>query len=362
MKRILTFACLVAVAAGCVREEVQEPLVTGHKIYARIAGDETKVQLNSAQKTVWTAGDRITVLGEYDGYNKSDWTFDGQTGDRNGSFTIASKAKYSDLAFGDGYHAIYGPFDGPAKIDGRLVLLSEVLASQDYIPGSYGLQANVMYGKSDDGTNFRFSNMLGYLRLSLTGDKVVDRIVLAGNRDETLAGDFYFYTDEAPETLHWNGNSSRQIVLGCGDAGVQLSDEPVDFYFVLSPMTFESGISVEIHFKDGTFYPQSTTKSVTIARNTILSMSDIATGEGSWQTVTVYHKGQLMYAPYFSGGTALSGMIMWGDGQTTGLGAVESHKFIGSEASHTVQAKVKDADFFRLDSCEGVSKIDLSGF
>lgn len=360
MKRILAFACLVAIAAGCVREEVQEPLDAGHKIYARITGDETKVQLNSARKTVWTTGDQITVLGEYSGYNKSDWTFDGQTGDRDGSFSRISYGTYSGIDFEDKYHAIYGPYDGLNMIDGRLVLFSEVLAAQTYVPGSYGLQANVMYGTSNDGTDFRFINMLGYLRLSLTGDKVVDRIVLSGNKGETLAGDFYFFTDDF-QTLHWNGNSSRQIVLDCGD-GVQLTDEPVDFYFVLPPMDFESGISVEVHFRDGSFYPQTTTKPLTIERNTILPMSEINTGDTHWQTVSLYHTGELIYAPYFSGGTALSGMMVWGDGQTTVLGSVESHRFTDSESSHTVQAKVKDADFFGLDSCEGISKIDLSGF
>lgn len=360
MKRILAFACLVAIAAGCVREEVQEPLYAEHKIYARITGDETKVQLNSARKTVWTAGDQITVLGEYGGYNYSEWTFDGQTGDRGGSFTLTSAGKFNDFNFGDKYHSIYGPYDGLNMIGGRLVLFSEVLAAQTYVPGSYGLQANVMYGTSGDGTDFRFSNMLGYLRLGLAGDKIVDSIVLSGNKGETLAGDFYFFTDDF-QTLHWNGNSSRQIVLDCVD-GVQLTDEPADFYFVLPPMTFGSGISVEIHFRDGSFYPQTTTKPLTIARNTILSMSEINTGDAHWQTVSLYHTGELIYAPYFSGGTALSGMMVWGDGQTTVLGSVESHRFTDSQPSHIVQAKVKDADFFGLDSCEGISKIDLSGF
>ncbi len=360
MKRILAFACLVAVAAGCVREEVQEPLDAEHKIYARIIGDETKVQLNSARKTVWTAGDQITVLGEYGGYNYSEWTFDGQTGDRGGSFSLNSYGTYPGIDFGGKYHSLYGPYGDLTVMDEKLVLFSEVLAAQTYIPGSYGLQANVMYGTSDDGTDFRFSNMLGYLRLGLAGDKVVDRIVLSGNKGETLAGDFYFFTDDF-QTLHWNGNSSRQIVMDCGD-GVQLTDEPVDFYFVLPPMTFGSGISVEIHFRDGSFYPQTTTKSLTIERNTILHMSEINTGDAHWQTVSLYHTGELIYAPYFSGGTALSGMMVWGDGQTTVLGSVESHRFTDSQPSHTVQAKVKDADFFRLDSCEGISKIDLSGF
>lgn len=360
MKRILAFACLVAVVAGCVREEVQEPLDAGHKIYARITGDETKVQLNSARKTVWTEGDQITVLGEYGGYNYSEWTFDGQTGDRDGSFTLTLSGIFDGLDFGDKYHSIYGPYKGLNMIGERLVLFSEVLAAQTYVHGSYGLQANVLYGTSDDGTDFRFINLLGYLRLSLTGDKVVDRIVLSGNKGETLAGDFYFFTDDF-QTLHWNGNSSRQIVLDCGD-GVQLTDEPVDFYFVLPPIDFESGISVEVYFKDGSFYPQATTNPVTIARNTILSMSEINTGDTHWQTVSLYHTGELIYAPYFSGGTALSGMMVWGDGQTTVLGSVESHRFTDSQPTHTVQAKVKDANFFRLDSCEGISKIDLSGF
>ncbi len=360
MKRILVFACLVVVAAGCVRDEVQEPLDAGHKIYARITGDETKVQLNSARKTVWTAGDMITVLGEYVGYNYSKWTFDGQTGDRDGSFTLASTGIISDFKFGDKYHSIYGPYDGLNMIDGRLVLFSEVLAAQTYVPDSYGLQANVMYGTSDDGKDFQFSNMLGYLRLNLAGDKAVDRIVLAGNEGETLAGDFYFFTDDFL-ALHWNGNSSRQIVLDCGE-GVQLTDEPSYFYFALRPMTFGSGISVEIHFKDGSFYPQTTTKPLTIERNTILPMSEINTGDALWQTVSLYHTGTSIYAPYFSGGTALSGMMVWGDGQTTVLGTVEHHRFIDSQPSHTVQAKVKDADFFSLESCEGVSMIDLSGF
>lgn len=87
MKKCYLILALAAILASCAKNDValdEQPIaVSKNKIYASI-GDDTRVQLNQELKSVWNAGDEITIIGpkEY-----SQWSFDGKTGDRVGVFS-----------------------------------------------------------------------------------------------------------------------------------------------------------------------------------------------------------------------------------------------------------------------------------
>lgn len=353
---------------------VDEPRMDNaeNKIYASIDaledgenGDsETRVELNNKKQTVWTAGDQITVFYSED---IEVWQFDGNTGDRSGSFSYLGGYGYKNpnINYKNKYYALYlANLTFASYNDGTPAFTTTVPSVQYYKNQSYGLNTNAMLGVSSDGKNYKFMNLLSYLRLSLTGDKVIKKIELTNNADSNSAicGTLYVNIDGS---VFWKtdaSNHSNTITLDCGD-GVQLSSTPTDFYFTLPAVELSNGISVMVTFTDGTVFPKSTSKSITLERNTIQPMKSFDTGgEVEWQTISISHTGNKIYAPYFYGSSALTGYIYWGDDYMSDVNSVTSYTYEDGAASHAITVKALGATAIEIDNCQGISEIDLTNF
>lgn len=333
------------------------------KIYASIdnfESSDTRVELNNKKQTVWTEGDEILVF--HNSYIRG-YTFDGKTGDRSGSFTHTSNygAPSDNFKVYDQYYAVHLPLTTYGKYsDNTPAFYTTIPATQSYKQDSYGVGTNALLGTSDDGVNFKFKNVFGYLRLGITGSKAVKSIEISGNSNETIAGDLAF--NKEAKITSWYQNQSTSITVDCGD-GVQLTDEPTYFYVTLPTMTFASGISLTINFSDDTIFPQSTSKSITIERNTIQPMATFDTGgEIEWQTVTIEHTGSTISAPYLFGSSAITGYIYWGDDNMSDINTLESYVYNDGIDSHTVTVKTVNATSFLIENCVGISEIDLTNF
>ena len=364
MKKGLLFLFVAVFAASCADNRINE--ITNNnceadQIYASIDDfdEETRVELNDNKQTVWTAGDEIITF--YSDAIKL-YKFNGNTGDRAGSFSYMGTYDYtnSNIIY-DQHYAVYLADLSIAYLDdGSPVFVTTLPATQEYKEQSYGLNTNAMLGSSNDSKNFKFKNLFSYLRLSITGDKVVKNIVIEGNNDETLTGQFYILTDGS---LMWREAQSQTITLDCG-AGVPLSDIPTEFYITIPPLTLNKGINVTITFTDGTVYPKKTSKTIAFSRNTIQPMATFDTNSDNtvWQTININHSGSKIYAPYLFGSSALSGIIYWGDDYMSEVNTVESYTYDDGQPSHTVTIKSMNATTFVLYGCTGVSEIDLSNF
>lgn len=338
-----------------------------NKIYASIddsdyadSDDGTRVELNDKKQTVWTAGDKIMIFEFGKIY---EWKFDGKTGDRNGSFSKTGTSytdPYGKTTNYDKYYALYLSDLTVAQFSDKSPGFGTTLpATQHYKDHSYGLNTNAMLGTSSDGKNYQFINLMGYLRLSLTGNKVVKSITLESNNGETLAA--HIYVHKSSDYIIYD-KTSTSITLDCGD-GVQLTDVPTEFYFTILPQTLSKGISVVVNFTDGTVFPKSTSKSITIERNHIQPMKNFNTGgEVEWQTVSILHTGSKIYAPYFYGSSALSGYIYWGDDYMSDVNSVSSYTYDDGMASHTITVKTMGTTAIEIDNCQGISEIDLTNF
>lgn len=363
MKRLVIFAIAATMLASCSKDTTVDMLPTDDsKIYASIENEESRVQLQNLH-TVWNAGDRIVVHSPND---LTLWSFNGKTGDRKGSF---SKVGYfnvnaSSLAIFDKYYALYSydNYFNFGTVGSKPAIIMTAPSTQTYLKDSYGLHANTMLGTSNDGVNYTFKNIHGYLRLSLTGDKVVSKIELCGNKSEILAGEFYFTTDN-PDKHYWYQSQTSTITLDCG-SGVALSDTPTNFYFVVPPITFTDGILVNIHFSNGDVYPKATSKPITITRNTIQPMATIPTdGNVQWKYIYIHHTGDEIIVPKIPNGAPSAVTVNWGDGNTTLLGDISRrYYYLDGAASHVISIKTAETTLFEMDSCEGISKIDLSNF
>lgn len=369
MKRILLLSLIVILGVACVQDSVEEQsskIVADNKIYASI-GDletETRVELNRSKQTVWTESDQITVFHSDD---VEVWEFDGKTGDRSGSFSYRGSYNYqnSKIDYKNKYYALYladliiAYYD-----DGTPVFSTTVPSVQYYKEQSYGLNTNAMLGVSSDGKNFEFKNLMSYIRLSLTGDKVVKSIELCSNSSTPLAiaGSLYVNIDGS---LLWNtrqDNHTDAIILDCGD-GVQLSSMPTDFYFTLPPVELRGGISVLVTFDDGTIFPKSTTNDIILERNTIQPMKTFDTsGDAEWQSVVIQHSGEWVSSPWLYGSSSTTGYIYWGDGYMSALNSTEKYVYYDGEPEHTITIESQGALQFSLESCAGVSEIDFSNF
>ena len=361
MRKLLLFAWSAIALVACSHDTTESPELGTKTIYATLASDDdSRVELNERKQTVWTAGDQIVVNGPDD---MTVWQFNGQTGDRSGSFTYTGYfnfPNYSSTYQFDRYYAYL--YDGPVTLghtpDGVALLFMTARQQQTYKKGSYGVGDSPIIGTSDDGENFTFKNMLGYLRLSIKGNQTLESILFQGNNQEILAGTFYAPINDLFNTT-WHEGQSTQITLDCGD-GVQLTDTPTDFYIVLPPMTFEKGFSVTLNFTDGSLYPKSTSKEIVIERNAILPMATFDLGgEVDWQIATIYHTGTTVSAPLVGNG---SGTIDWGEGTVSLLGELTSFTYTDGKPSHTITVKAINADQLAIDGCSGITKLDLSNF
>lgn len=358
--------------AACTTNEIDEvrlEIDNGPRVYAVIDNEGgQRVELNDQLKTVWTAGDQFIAFD--DDKNIYRCSFTGSTGDRDGEFVVERLANFeAELNF-RGKHIGFYPYAAWEGIrtytsdNTYPVMVASIGAIQNYKAGSYDPTTNYMIGSSDDGQNYTFRNLHGYLRLSLTGDKKVKKIAVKGNKGETLSGKIYYDTFEI-DTYGWYQPDGDTITLDCGEEGVQLTDSPTEFYITMAPTVFEEGITVDITFTDGTMFPKATSKSVVVSRNTIQPMATFETSESAivWQSVTISHTGSQITAPVLYGSSSLVGTINWGDGSSSKIEPYSYiYRFADEETSHQVVVKAMDATRFVIHSCEGVSKIDFSKF
>ena len=311
MKRFFTLLCAVVAFAACeqvfvdVANDVAE---SDRSLSVSFEGDETRVQLNEAQKTVWTKGDQASVF--YFSDANQLWQYDGETGSRTANLKRVNACEPTEQTT---YNVVAYPFNEDYFLNTRTGALHATLpATQHYLKDSYGVGDNLMVAQSEF-TQFSLKNVCGWLKLQFTGDgEVVKSITFKGNDGEQVAGLIHVDTATAEATLASEMGSAddnnaggnlvfddtilTEVALDCGE-GVALGKEATAFYIALPPQTFEQGVAVEI-LCDG-YKPMTlaTTSEVVIERNHIKPMAAVEfeaeEGEGSeipnkeiWYTAT----------------------------------------------------------------------------
>ena len=289
MKRLFSLLCAVVAFAACeqapieeqsaVRQDAPETITVGFE------GDDTRIQLNEAQKTVWTEGDQVSVF--YKSYDNLKFEFEGNTGDRNGTLKRVGGQHNGQTM--DDVVVVY-PYS-----EDYMITLSEgcvnatIPSTQTYLKGSYGVGDNLMIARSSF-NQFSLKSVCGWLKIQLTGDgEVIERITFRGNNGEQVAGLVYVDATTAEATLatakHNSDDNSQldgtlvlddsiytEVTLNCGE-GVALGKNATAFYIALPPQTFEKGFTVEIEDTEGYVMEQSTDKALIIERNHIQPMA-----------------------------------------------------------------------------------------
>lgn len=195
---------------------------------------------------------------------------------------------------------VYGSFDGQIDVDATIdsktkavfpyskltdyqagVMTISLPEEQAYVETGIDHEANIMVGDieqdGEDSYKVQFKNMMGILKLSLTGDnfqiseiEVVDRggNKLWGNAALPAGG----FADGISTSIISGGSSS--LTMSC--SGVTLTPSAKDFYFVVPVGSFSNGLDVTVKAADGTKSTFGTSRANTIARNDIKAMPAMA--------------------------------------------------------------------------------------
>ena len=288
MKKLLLCVFAAFAFAACEQAPIEE--LSGVRtdapetIKVGFEDDETRIQLNGAQKTVWTKGDQVSVFYLSDANQK--WQYNGETGTRTaelkrvaaGNATETMKRVVVVYPYNDNYYINTDTYNVKASLP----------AVQNYLKDSYGTNGNIMISSSEY-NQFSLKSVCGWLKLQLTGDgETIKSIKFRGNDGEQVAGELYINSVDASAALASDmGNTDdnnaggslvfddtilTEVILDCGN-GVTLGKNATAFYIALPPQSFAKGFTVEIEDSEGYIMEQSTAKVFVIDRNTISPMS-----------------------------------------------------------------------------------------
>ena len=291
MKKLLLFVFALVAFAACEQAPIEEQSAirqeTPETITVGFEGDDTRIQLNSVQKTVWTKDDLVSVFYFSDANQK--WQFQGQTGDRVGNL---KRVNADEPTAKTTFNVVAYPYNEEYFLNTRTGALHATLpATQHYLKDSYGVGDNLMVAQSEF-TQFSLKSVCGWLKLQLTGDgEVVKSITFKGNDGEQVAGLVHVDTATAEATLASEMGSTEdnnaggnlvfedtilsEVTLDCG-AGVALGKNVTAFYIALPPQTFDDGFTVEVACVDGSKMVKSSNKALSIERNHIQPMAEFS--------------------------------------------------------------------------------------
>ena len=283
-------ACALFGFIACTQETIDEQTAirvdASETIKVGFEDSETRIQLNSAQKTVWTKEDLVSVFYRSDANQK--WQYQGETGERVGNLKRVEDATATTQTTKT---VVVYPYSKNYWLNTDNYAIDATLpATQYYTAGSYGVGSNLMVSQSEF-TQFSLKSVCGWLKLQLTGNgEVVKSIKFSGNNGEQVAGLIYVDTETAKATLasEMGGSDDNnaggnlvfddtiltEVVLDCGE-GVELGAEATAFYIALPPQTFENGFTVVVECDDHKPMTLSTSNALTIERNTIQPMASV---------------------------------------------------------------------------------------
>ena len=267
MKKLF-FAAAVLLFAACSTDQTTDLLPSVPNVLTVTFEEDSRIQLDENQKTVWTKGDYVSV------FNKSDlnegWVYEGETGARTAELRLEFSGGRATKQL-DKIVAIY-PY-GVYSIAEDYKVTATLPTEQKYLAGSYGKNGNIMVSCGES-TNLRLKSVFGWLKLQLTGNgEVVKSIVLTGNKGEQLAGSVVI--DPTNASIQLNDSSSTTLTLNCGD-GVTLGSEVTTFYIGVPPQTFEEGFTAVVKCSGYSEMELKTNKRIVIERNTIQPMVAVA--------------------------------------------------------------------------------------
>ena len=197
---------------------------------------QTKTHLEDGTHIIWDLSDQIGVFSDLEPAQAFTKTEDGNT------------FVGSQVIRGHQFYAFY-PYAAKAfdEAEPFVIHLNSAITAQGPNP-----VLNVPMVASSEDADFSFTQTCGLIHFTIEGKQTLSAVTLRGNLTEPLAGaGTVTLTDETP-VFHLDAGGATSITHTFSKL-VNLSDGPVDVYFVVPPMTFEEGISLDLAYENGIF-------------------------------------------------------------------------------------------------------------
>lgn len=297
-KSVLVLASFAVIAAGCQIESISEsPVLEEAGEYCAASESYYPVTKTSMSglDVVWSENDELAVFrgnnradrfevtaeSVGDTYAKLNLTEDISEGDQI-SANVAYYPYSSDLMLvenrgmvEDGDNILMVP-DGTYSLMGLVFPTTQKYTAGSFANGAFPMVA-VTTGVGEK--SFAMKNILGAIKLQLTGRCSVKSITVSGNNFESVAGSAQsvrFSADGNPiVNMSADEPSATSVTLDCGE-GVELSSSSAtDFVISLVPTVFEYGFTVTVVDTDGMSYQIVATAENEIQRSKVLVMPEI---------------------------------------------------------------------------------------
>lgn len=293
-KSVILWAIVTLWLSSCYQQEYEE-VIESKNVFTTSFEEfdaSTKTALASNRAVVWSSGDRVavfqgsTILDEYTissaSVGKSTGTLDyvgndaPETGDFNAGIEVPCNVAYYPYSKN---LSLSGTSFNADDANVYRVSNAVIPSTQVYAPNSFGNGSFPMVAVTDNESDFnlKFKNVLGVLKLQLTGTQIVRSIEVKGNLEETLAGSAtvtIFADNQSPQISLEGGISS--VKLHCGE-GVQLNEHKVtEFMIAIPPTKFTNGFTVFIADAQENVYKISTNVANEVKRSTILVMPPVS--------------------------------------------------------------------------------------
>lgn len=268
MKRLAFFAAMLAMAASCSVNEIDNGLevtpsslsdsrkaVKAPDITAAFVDNGTKTTITTDSEGVgtiwWTPSDEINV---FYGETPTRYISSIYENTTSAKFITGDEISEADLA----KRNVWGlyPYDENAVCDGSSVTTT-IPASQKGVDGVFDEELFTSLAHSTS-TDMKFYNVLGGIKFSLSRT-FVKSITFRGNNGEDLAGkvSLAMGTDGTPVASVVEGKGEKIIKLTPKESTVFTTD--TYYYMVMLPVVLSKGFTMVFDTNDGSFVLNSST-------------------------------------------------------------------------------------------------------
>ena len=284
MKKILTISILAGlVLCGCQKEELTIEKTTEQKTFtaeieSNSDGAATKTSLDDQGNVLWNTGDQVsifagtTVNAQYQVSDDSNGQTRATLNQVSGSESETGTEISANVAYYPYSNVTLATTETGYTISGITLPATQTYAQASFASGAFPMAAVTA---SKDDNSLKFKNILGGLKLQLTGTAKIRSISVSGNNNEILCGsaNVTVSSSDVP-AITLTDAAATTVTLDCGTEGVQLNETTATpFIIALPPMTFSKGFTVTVTGTDGKEMTITTTKSKTVQRSQLLKMA-----------------------------------------------------------------------------------------
>ena len=285
MKKILTISILTGLMlCGCQKEELKIEKTTEQKTFtaeieSNSDGAATKTSLDDQGNVLWNTGDQVsifagtTVNAQYQVSDDSNGQTRATLNQVSGSESETGTEISANVAYYPYSNVTLATTETGYTISGITLPATQTYAQASFASGAFPMAAVTA---SKDDNSLKFKNILGGLKLQLTGTAKVRSISVSGNNNEILCGsaNVTVSSSDGVPAITLTDAAATTVTLDCGTEGVQLNETTATpFIIALPPMTFSKGFTVTVTDTDGKEMTITTAKSKTVQRSQLLKMA-----------------------------------------------------------------------------------------